>query len=84
MSSGSPVVIPEVVYTIIAAIVAACIAHIGIRHSLRAHAERERVQREIDMRREVFFSAAEAVSQADTFIRRFGDSTLSDAEHRNW
>lgn len=34
------------------------------------------------MRREVFFAGAEAVSKADTYIRQFGNFSLTDTQHR--
>jgi hypothetical protein len=74
--------VPSGLYTIAAGAVAALIAYFGVRHSLREHRERERIDRETDMRREVFFAAAEAVSRAETFVRQYGNFNLTDGEHR--
>jgi hypothetical protein len=62
-------------------VAAALIGIFGVVVSLRKHAERERLNHERDMCREVIFAAVEAVAQARTFVRQFGDHKLSDDKH---
>jgi hypothetical protein len=71
--------IPNGAYTVLTAL----IALLGVVYSLRKHSERERENREIQMRREVYLAAAEAIAQADEYVRQFGNTQLSDAEHRS-
>jgi hypothetical protein len=57
-------------------------ALLGILIGLNAHERRERINREMQMRRDVYFQAAEAVANAVAHIGKFGDVYCSTEKHQ--
>ncbi len=77
--SNAITLLPESVYTLALTGLGALV---GINIGLKAHEKRERVSREMQMRRDVYLTAAEAVAKADEFVGRFSDSNWSNEHHQ--